>query len=155
MRTLELDLYRKYRKKDYTIGILSINGRRICDTLEDPDRGLDHSGESECSDNKIKGRTCIPYGRYQITLKVRSPKFGNRSAYDWCDGYLPRLIDVPHFDGILIHAGNSSIDTEGCILVGENTQVGKVLNSMNNLKNLYNNYLAYYKYGEIFINIHK
>jgi hypothetical protein len=42
---------------------------------------------------------------------------------------LLRLMDVPGFDGILIHRGNTEDDSSGCIIVGENKIVGKVINS--------------------------
>lgn len=42
---------------------------------------------------------------------------------------LPRILNVPHFDGILIHRGNTAKDTSGCILIGENKVKGKVINS--------------------------
>ena len=57
--------------------------------------------------------------------------------YGFCDGYLPRLINVKGFDGVLIHIGNTSKDTDGCILVGRNTKVGKVLESGITFRKLY------------------
>lgn len=78
---------------------------------------------------KRYGATAIPVGRYQVTLKVQSQKFSKKKQYEFCDGYLPRLINVPAFEGVLIHIGNTAKDTEGCILVGRNTKVGKVLES--------------------------
>lgn len=64
-------------------------------------------------------QTAIPTGNYKIIVNL-SPKFKRN---------LPRLIDVPGFDGILIHRGNTDKDTSGCILIGENKVVGKVINS--------------------------
>ena len=81
MASLELDLYRKFRKSNYCIGILSIDGKKFCNTIEDKDRGLDHShgsSESSCSQVKVAGETCIPYGRYQVTLKVKSKKYSQK-----------------------------------------------------------------------------
>lgn len=49
---------------------------------------------------------------------------------------LPLLLNVPDRQGILIHAGNTSKDTAGCVLIGENKEVGKVLNSRATLTRL-------------------
>ena len=50
---------------------------------------------------------------------------------------MPRLLNVPGFDGILIHPGNSALDTLGCILVGKNTKVGKLTDSKETFKAVY------------------
>ena len=60
-----------------------------------------------------------------------------KKQYDFCQGYLPRLLNVPAFDGVLIHIGNTANDSEGCILVGKNTKVGKVLESGVTFRALY------------------
>ena len=69
--------------------------------------------------------------------KTKPQKYSKLKAYSWCHGYLPRVLNVQCFDGILFHAGNSAKDTRGCLLTGRNTQVGKVLESMATLKKLY------------------
>jgi hypothetical protein len=89
---------------------------------------------------KRQGTTAIPTGRYRVTLDVKSPKFSQKKYeknYGFCDGYLPRLINVNGFDGVLIHVGNTAKDTEGCLLVGKNTKVGKVLESKKTFVELY------------------
>lgn len=135
---MELRLKRIARKETYTIGRLYADGKYVCDTIEDRDRGLSQSLPVSVNvAKKRKGMTAIPTGRYRVTLGVQSPKFSKYKSYDWCKGYLPRLINVPAYDGILIHAGNTAQNTEGCLLVGENKVVGKVLNSMATLKKLY------------------
>lgn len=135
---MELLLRRIAKREAYTIGRLYADGQYVCDTIEDRDRGLSQSlPVSVNAAKKRKGMTAIPTGRYRVTLGVQSPKFSKYKAYDWCRGYLPRLINVPAFEGVLIHAGNSANDTDGCLLVGENKVVGKVLNSMVTLKKLY------------------
>lgn len=116
---MKLKLIRVFLGPEYTIGRLSINGVTYCDTLEDPNRDTNRNGIFDDGETKIAGNTCIPFGTYKVIVDV-SPKFGRE---------LPRLLNVPHFDGILIHRGNTAKDTAGCILPGENTVKGKVLNS--------------------------
>lgn len=110
---MNLRLVRRFKGETYTIGSLSVNGEKFCDTLEDRVRDL-AGGES-----KVPGETAIPEGRYRVIVN-RSPKFGRD---------LPRLLDVPQFEGVLIHRGNTDKDSSGCILVGENKVKGKVINS--------------------------
>lgn len=135
---MELKLKRIARKATYTIGRLYVDGQRFCDTLEDTDRGLSQSLPLCFNKSKKKqGITAIPVGRYRVTLDIQSQRFSKKKQYAFCDGYLPRLVNVPAFEGVLIHIGNTSKDTEGCILVGENKEVGKVLNSTDTFKRLY------------------
>lgn len=110
---MRLLLKRRFKGDGYTIGSLYVNGEKFCDTLEDRVRDL-AGGES-----KVPGETAIPEGRYRVIVN-RSPKFGRD---------LPRLLDVPQFEGVLIHRGNSAEDSAGCILVGENKVKGMVVNS--------------------------
>ena len=118
---MQILIQRHALKEGYTIGRMEINGRYFCDTLEDTDRGLRESmTEDEIAALKVKGATAIPTGTYRIDMQTRSPRFGR---------VLPRLLSVKGYDGVLIHSGNTAADTEGCILVGENRERGKVLNS--------------------------
>lgn len=103
----------------YTIGKMYINGKYYCDTLEDTVRDLNQNGKFDGNEQKIYGQTAIPYGTYRV-LWTYSPRFKK---------YMPELKDVPEFSGVRIHAGNTNVDTLGCILVGQNKQVGKVINS--------------------------
>lgn len=119
---MEILVVRYHKKPSYTIGKLFINGVYFSDTLEDTDRGLtDIMPLSQIQKQKRYGDTAIPTGRYLVELTA-SPRFGR---------VLPILIGVKGFDGIRIHRGNTAEDTLGCILVGENKAVGKVLNSAN------------------------
>lgn len=96
---MELTLNRIFLGSSATIGELLINDKHLCDTLEDRVRP---EGE------KVYGKTAIPEGTYEVKL-THSPKFKK---------ILPEILNVPNFSGIRIHTGNSSKDTEGCILVG-------------------------------------
>lgn len=123
---MELILKRIARKEKYTIGKLLIKGNTafyLMDTLEDRDRF--YFGEE-----KIMHETAIPVGRYEIILR-----YSNRFQR-----IMPALLNVPQFEGILFHDGGiiaDETDTSGCILVGWNKQVGKLINS----KRAFNNFL--------------
>ena len=135
---MELNLKRVSKTNNYTIGQLYINGKYECDTLEDTDRDLTSSMSlEEIKSKKIYGNTAIPKGIYKITLDIVSPKFKDRVWAKFCNGKLPRLLDVKGYDGVLIHVGNKVGDTLGCILVGIKDRDGHICNSTNTFKNLY------------------
>ena len=96
-----------------TIGKLYIDGEYFCETLEDKDRFLEAGGV------KIYGKTCIPRGTYQLAITM-----SNRFKKE-----LPLLLNVPQFEGIRIHAGNTAADTDGCILLGRTRRNNFVENS--------------------------
>lgn len=136
---MKLLLKRIALRESYTIGKLYVDGTYFCDTCEDRVRDINKDGDlNDIGEGKVYGQTAIPYGTYKVTMNVQSPKYSQRAAYAWCKGYLPRLLDVPHFDGILIHSGNDATHSAGCILVGENKVRGQVINSMATLKRLVN-----------------
>lgn len=116
---MELLLERKYPKSNYTIGNLYIDGKFYCNILEDTVRDINKDGTFNCGELKISGHTAIPYGEYEVKVTY-SPKFRRQ---------LPLLLNVKHFEGIRIHRGNSSKDSSGCLLPGENLKKGMVLNS--------------------------
>lgn len=139
---MELLLKRIARKPNYTIGRLYVNGKYFCDTVEDKDRDINRNGRFDGGEVKVSGETAIPNGRYRVTMKVQSPKFAPKDAYKWWKpdgryGMLPRLLAVPHFEGILIHSGSSARSSAGCLIVGRNTVVGGVTESMATCKRLY------------------
>jgi hypothetical protein len=135
---MKLSLTRRFKGEGYTIGSLCIDSIYFCDTLEDRDRGLKQSMPlDEIKRLKIAGETAIPTGTYNITLNIVSPKYSTREQYKFCNGKVPRLLDVKGYEGVLIHIGNRPKDTEGCILVGENKIKGQVVNSTETFKRLY------------------
>lgn len=136
---MELLLTRIAKEPDYTIGKLYINGVYFCDTLEDTDRGLKSTmALGDIQTKKIYGKTAIPTGTYSIDMDTVSPKFKDRTWAKFCNGKLPRLLDVKGYEGVLIHVGNKPEDTLGCILVGHNKAKGQVLESTVVFQKLYN-----------------
>jgi len=89
------------------IGDLFLNGEYFCHTLED---------ELRAKGVKVKHKTAIDAGTYEVKI-TRS----NRFKRD-----MPLLINVPRFEGIRIHGGNTSANTSGCILVAFNTDHKKI-----------------------------
>ncbi|MCH5176911.1 MAG: hypothetical protein J1F25_02730 [Prevotellaceae bacterium] len=135
---MELRIERISVQTDYTIGRLLVDGVYFCDTMEPTDRGLVGTmTAAEVRAVKRKGLTAIPVGRYRVTLAVKSPKMSAKVTYRFCDGRLPRLVNVPGYEGILIHIGNFPRDTQGCILVGRNVERGKLLYSTQMFRRLY------------------
>lgn len=117
---MELRVKRIAKKDTYTIGKFYINDQYWCDTIEDKDRGLTNSMSlSEIKEAKVYSKTAIPTGRYEV-IWSHSNAFNRQ---------LPLLLNVPGFSGIRIHSGNTSADTAGCLILGENKVVGKVINS--------------------------
>lgn len=146
---MKLRLERIALKKLYTIGHLYdvTSGKKvyICDTIEDTVRDLNKNGVFDNGEVKIKSQTAIPYGTYKVTLNVRSPKFSNFAKYPYAkkyNGYMPRLLNVNHFEGILIHCGSTQNSSAGCLIVGENKVVGRVVNSQATFYKLMDNYLV-------------
>jgi hypothetical protein len=122
---MKLLLKRKFKGETYTIGDLFIDGKFFCNTIEDRVRFLPKSCPDtpkgiacKCKE-KVYSETAIPAGTYKVSMCMSS-KFKR---------FLPYLHNVPHFLGILIHSGNTEGDSAGCIVVGDNTVNGKVLNS--------------------------
>jgi hypothetical protein len=123
---MEIRIDRAWKKRDYTISRVYVDGRRFgdgrnwCNALEDTDRGLTSDmSVDEVLAVKIKGQTAIPTGRYEVTMSW-SPKFHKM---------MPHVCAVKGFTGVRLHSGNSNKDTEGCILFGVNDKVGWLSNS--------------------------
>ena len=124
---MKLTLKRIALRPTYTIGKLYIDDVYFCDTIEDTVRDINKNGKFDNGEKKVHSKTAIPYGIYEIKWTY-SPRFKK---------YTPQLMNVPSFEGIRIHAGNTSADTEGCLILGENKQVGKVLNSRATINKFY------------------
>ena len=105
---MELKLIRETKTSDSTIGKLYINEIYHCYTLEDKEREV-----------KVQNVTAIPKGKYEVIVN-----FSNRFQQQ-----MPLLLNVPNFEGVRIHWGNYSKDTEGCILLGTTKAVNMIGNS--------------------------
>lgn len=121
---------RKWPKADYTIGRFYVDGLRLCESLEDADRGLMSTMPiGIINQKKVYGKTAIPKGTYKVLLTY-SKKFKNKSWAKKYKGRVPELLGVKGFSGVRIHPLNSASETEGCVGVGDNTVVGKLTNSV-------------------------
>ena len=136
---MEIYVKRTAKRPEYTIGRLFINTKKgypLCNTLEPTWRDYANGAY------KVKGKSAIPEGRYAVVISW-SPKMQQ---------WLPILLGGPDFNrkwqGIRIHAGNTASDTEGCILVGKNLEVGKVLESRKWLNALKHKIVAAKERGE-------
>lgn len=139
---MKLTVLREIPKDTYTSGKLYIDGKFFCSTLEDLDRGLTQDMSiREIQSKKIYGETAIPKGTYKITLDVVSPKFSQYPFYmEVCQGKVPRLVDVPGYEGVLIHVADGWKKDkllQGCIGIGERQSDGSLLNGKETFRKLY------------------
>jgi hypothetical protein len=152
---LRLKIKREWKKPDYTIGRLLVNGIRFCETLEDTDRGI-NSNYTAAAIRLIKvvGYTAIPAGTYKVVLSA-SRKFKNKSWAARYGGLVPEILDVKGFSGVRIHPGNGPEQTDGCPLVGDNKVKGGLVNSQKRYLELMDKYLmpAWNRNEEISITI--
>ena len=139
---MELLVKRVARRDEYTIGRLYINGVKFSETLEDCDRGLTQDMPlEEIKAKKVYGKTAIPTGTYEIDMNTISPKFQARSWAKPYGGKIPRLLNVPGYEGILIHPFNSAAESLGCIGVGKNSIKGMITESSRTFMSLMSKYL--------------
>lgn len=135
-----LELNRIKSGNDATIGYMTNEGQFECFTLEDERRSV-----------KVKGETRIPSGYYRIRFReVLSPMTERyRAKYPWFKWHL-ELQNVPNFDYVYIHIGNTDDDTDGCILVAEgaNSRSMTVQSSTPAFEKLYKQVQAALERGE-------
>ncbi|WP_428329026.1 DUF5675 family protein [Mucilaginibacter sp.] len=108
---MNLKVTRKVFNENDTIGILYIDETKFSFTLEDIVRPKDEP--------KVFGKTAIPAGTYKVIL----------SHSNHFNRILPEILNVPGFEGIRMHSGNTELDTEGCILVAYHTDNQKIWDS--------------------------
>lgn len=111
-----LTVNREASKEDATLGELLLDGVHEAFTCEDVVREIPGKPVSEW---KVPGKTAIPAGKYRVVL-THSQRFGK---------VLPELLNVPGYQGVRIHSGNTPADTDGCLLVGEEKGKASVLRS--------------------------
>lgn len=117
---MEITVNRKVKTKVSTISDVLIDGEFYCYGLEDTDRGLSNDMPiEEIKKKKVFAQTAIPTGRYEVIIS-----FSNRFQQ-----YMPLLLNVPGFEGVRIHPGNTAANTEGCLLLGQTVGADFVGNS--------------------------
>lgn len=129
---MEMLVTRQVFTDESTIGEMTIDGVHECFTLEDKVRA-----------EKVFGQTAIPAGRYEVTVS-----FSNHFQKK-----LPLLMNVPNFEGVRIHTGNTAKDTEGCILVGLTKGTNVINNSRDAFNPLFAKILAAAEKEKVFIEI--
>ena len=129
---MKMLLHRQTFSDKSSVGTLYVNGLKECHTLEDKDRHLEEGGE------KVYGETAIPRNTYKVVIT-----YSNRFKQP-----MPLLVDVPQFEGIRIHPGNTDQNTEGCILVGVGIGQDRLYNSRQAYERLFNKLEAAEALGE-------
>ena len=150
---MEIVNTRSALRETYTIGHVTVDGKKFCDVVEDKDRGLRQDMPlAEIKRRKVYGETAIPIGRYRVRMDLPSPKYVQKAKtdtyYRFCCNNMPRLEKVPGYDGILFHPGSSAKDTLGCQVVGDNTIVGQVTNSRTRFRQIWQMMYDAYRRGE-------
>jgi len=115
---MKIDVDRFTSDEDTTISRVMVDGQFVCFSLED-----------EYREEKVVGETRIPAGTYRVTLRTEGG-FHQRYAKRFSEFHrgMLHIRDVPNFEFILIHCGNTDEDTAGCLLVGSqaNTDPGNM-----------------------------
>ncbi len=114
---MKIKVLRHEFSPEFTLGLMLLENTFFGYTLEDTVRA---------GGVKVKSKTAIPAGQYQVVID-KSTRFSLKLGYDV---FLPRLVNVPNFEGVLIHGGNKATDTEGCILIAKNVGDGSIQGSL-------------------------
>lgn len=131
-----LQVNRRWFTERSTVGELLVDARFQCFTLEDKWRDLSR-------EPKVPRETCIPDGRYQVVIDF-SQRFGRP---------MPHILNVPHFEGIRFHPGNTPADTEGCPVLGQARQLDRVLFSVPAFDAFLLQLQAGLAAGDVFVNV--
>lgn len=139
MIDLKLTIKRKVFTETTTTGTLYRDKIRLCDTLEDKDRYLEIHGKEA----KINSKTAIPRGTYEVTIN-----WSNRFKK-----YMIAVLDVPYFEGIRMHAGNTHENTDGCPLLGDLLDEWTVVNSKVRTQEVFDLIEETLKTGKVFLEV--
>lgn len=135
---MKLEVKRYNSQADFTQGLLFIDGKFECHTIEDEQRTV-----------KVWGETAIPNGVYEIKLRTEGTfhaKYSNKFPL-FHKGML-HVTNVPNFEYILIHIGNDDDDTAGCLLVGRGANHDSIIESTIAYEAMYKKVLAAFEKGE-------
>ena len=133
---------RIYNCPTYCISHVYVDGKYVCDAIEDTDRGITKDmPTAEIAKKKVYGKTAIPRGEYDVKLTF-SPKFASRTWGKRYSGKVPQIMDVPCFSGVRLHPGNYASDVKGCLAVGYNKVAGQVVQSTQCFYDLMDNYIV-------------
>lgn len=135
---MNLKVIRYNSQSDFTQGLLCIDGKFQCYTLEDETRV-----------QKVWGETCIPLGKYKVELR-KEGKFHNQYKTKFSSFHkgMLHVTNVPGFEYILIHIGNTDDDTAGCLLVGRSTSENSIAESTIAYEAMYKKVIAAFNKGE-------
>lgn len=139
---MNLKVIRYNSQDDYTQGLLCIDGKFECYTLEDEQRVI-----------KVKGETAIPLGKYKVKLRTEGTFHTNYSKkFPTFHKGMLHVTDVPNFEYILIHIGNFERDTAGCLLVGRSAGESSISESTIAYEKMYKKVItAFDKSEEVWI----
>lgn len=135
---MKLQVKRYNSQDDFTQGLLFIDGKFECHTIEDEQRTV-----------KVYSETAIPNGTYEIKLRTEGRFHQNYSSkFKLFHKGMLHVTNVPNFEYILIHIGNDDDDTAGCLLVGRGASEGSIIESTIAYEKMYKKVIAAFEKGE-------